>query len=102
MTEIIRTDDWKKEKHVSLIEILEKACEEFNKYRSPEATAEFIEVKDKSFKVLFKGTFCRTCGFYDYFDDFSIFFEEKSGKKVVVKKVEELEDGAIVKFELAD
>lgn len=50
---------------------IEGAIGTYNKYRSPEATAELLNIqKDgERFDVSFKGTFCRTCGFYDYFED---------------------------------
>jgi hypothetical protein len=50
---------------------IEGAIELYNRYRSPEVTAELISVRKDRFIVSFKGTFCRTCGFYDYFEDFS-------------------------------
>jgi hypothetical protein len=50
---------------------IEGAIGAYNKYRSPEVTAELLHFqKDgERFDVSFKGTFCRTCGFYDYFED---------------------------------
>jgi predicted Zn-ribbon and HTH transcriptional regulator len=76
-----------------------EAIRDFNKYRSPEATAKLLKFDKKEFVVDFSGTFCRTCGFYDYFDDLKIFLEEK-GVKSKVSKIEEKENGAIVIFSL--
>jgi len=77
-----------------------KAIEEFNKYRSPEATAKLISLGKKSFRVEFTGSFCKTCGFYDYFEDFRLILEEK-GMKTETGKINETEEGAKVKFEKA-
>jgi hypothetical protein len=76
---------------------VKEAIRVFNKYRSPEANAKLIKFDNKKIVVDFTGTFCRTCGFYDYFDDLRIFLEEK-GIKSKVSKIEEKENGAIVSF----
>jgi len=49
----------------------EDALRTFNKYRSPEVVAELtsLEQDGRRFVVRFTGSFCRTCGFYDYFED---------------------------------
>jgi hypothetical protein len=78
---------------------VKEAIRVFNKYRSPEAKTKLIKFDKKKIVVDFTGTFCRTCGFYDYFDDLKIFLEEK-GIKSKVSKVEEKENGAIVSFSL--
>ncbi len=77
---------------------IEKAIEEFNKYRSPEAEARLISVGKKSFKIEFTGSFCKTCGFHDYFDDFRITLKEK-GLETKTGKIKETGEGAKVEFE---
>ncbi len=47
-----------------------KAIEEYNKYRSPEATAKLIEIQKHEFVVEFEGAFCSSCGVQDYIEDF--------------------------------
>lgn len=79
-------------------EKIAKAIEEFNKYRVPEARAKLISIKEKAFKIKFTGSFCQTCGFYDYFDDYKIILED-AGLKTKIVEIEEIENGAIVKFE---
>lgn len=49
----------------------------------------------------FKGPYCHTCGFYDYFDDYRVFLEELGLKSKIVK-IREVEEGAVVDFELED
>jgi hypothetical protein len=75
------------------------AIRDFNKYRSPEATAKLLKFNKKEIVVDFTGIFCRSCGFYDYFDDLKIFLEEK-GIKSKISRIEEKENGAIVRFSL--
>ncbi|MCS7116196.1 MAG: hypothetical protein NZ896_01850 [Nitrososphaerales archaeon] len=47
-----------------------KAISEFNKYRSPEATARLVKMGRKELILEFEGPFCISCGVYDYFEDF--------------------------------
>jgi len=84
-------------KEQQLRKIIEKAIEEYNKYRSPEATANLISLNEKFFKIEFIGSFCRTCGFYDYFDDFKILLED-FGLKTEIVEILEKNEGAVVKF----
>jgi predicted Zn-ribbon and HTH transcriptional regulator len=51
---------------------IENAVRTYNRFRSPEVTTEIagIEKDNREFTLLFKGSFCRTCGFHDYFEDF--------------------------------
>lgn len=80
-------------------EKIEKAIEEFNKYRSPEAVARLLTSGKKSFKIEFTGSFCKTCGFYDYFEDFRLVLEE-NGLKAKISETKEIAEGAVVKFEV--
>ncbi len=45
-----------------LEEAVLRAVDEYNMYRSPEAKARLT--------IDFEGTFCKTCGVYDYLEDF--------------------------------
>ena len=84
-------------KKASIKEKIEKAIDEFNKYRSPEAVAKLLSVGKKSFKIEFTGPFCRSCGFYDYFDDLKIFLEENE-LETKIEKIKETDEGGIVQF----
>lgn len=55
---------------LGLKEVVLKAIEEYNKFRSPEAKAKLVKISEKEIVLDFEGTFCRTCGVYDYFEDF--------------------------------
>ncbi|MCP8304435.1 MAG: hypothetical protein H3Z50_03065 [archaeon] len=85
----------------SLKNIIENAVNEYNRYRSPEATATLISMDKRFFDIEFTGTFCYTCGFYDYFDDYKILLEE-IGLKTKITKIEEIDEGAVVKFEVIE
>lgn len=78
------------------------AIEEYNKYRVPEVKAKLIYIDEMSFHVEFKGSFCESCGFYDYFDDLSILLEDDFGLKTKIRKIDEMPRGAVVKFELVE
>lgn len=78
---------------------VKSAVEEFKRYRYPEADVNVVSLTKEILKVKFSGHFCETCGFYDYFDDFVIFLEEK-GVKVTRKSVMETDNGAMVEFRI--
>ncbi len=84
-----------------LADFVKKAIKEFNKYRSPEAVAELVDTRPDGFTVKFSGSFCMTCGFYDYFDDLAVILEGL-GVKSKVESVKENENGAVVRFSLKE
>lgn len=53
----------------SLKERVEEALAQYNAFRAPEAVAELVELVGDVVTVRFSGSFCRTCGVYDYFED---------------------------------
>jgi len=53
-----------------LNESILKTIHEYNKYRSPEATAKLVEIKKTHFVIEFKGPFCSSCGAQDFIEDF--------------------------------
>lgn len=53
-------------------ETILKIIKEYNKLRSPEATAKFIKKKNEKILINFSGPFCASCGVIDYFEDFVI------------------------------
>lgn len=63
---------------------------EYNKLRSPEATASLTKMKDNKLWLKFQGPFCESCGIYDYFEDFLI--EAQNEKiKLAIKSVEQVD-----------
>ena len=71
---------------------------DFNKYHVPEVEVELTEMHPDFFKVRFKGTFCKTCGFYDYFDDLMYNLIDIFGVKTEIISIEEKIDGALVEY----
>ncbi|MHA1209320.1 MAG: hypothetical protein ACTSSA_07310 [Candidatus Freyarchaeota archaeon] len=85
----------------SLRKVVEDAVEEYNRYHSPEATARLISISDDSVIIDFRGPYCRTCGFYDYFEDFRYTLLDH-GVKSEMSEVEETEEGAVVTFSVSE
>ena len=79
--------------------IISKADDSFNTFRAPEARARVLEVSDDTLKVEFTGNLCRTCGFYDYFEDFRLILKDE-GLYSQLTEIRELEDSTIVKYKL--
>lgn len=84
-------------KNVHFREKVAEAIAEFNKYRVPEIEAKLISLGEESFEIEFTGTFCDTCGFYDYFDDFKILLEEFE-LMTEITEIREIDEGALVIF----
>jgi len=57
-------------KLMSLEKAVKQAIEEYNRYRSPEAKASLVEMGNRKLTIDFEGSFCRSCGVSDYFEDF--------------------------------
>jgi hypothetical protein len=53
----------------SLKKDLLRAITVYNRFRSPEATAELVELTEDTLIVDFEGSFCATCGTYDWLED---------------------------------
>ena len=70
---------------------LENSVETYNNWRSPEVSAKILSVgKDgRQFVVRFAGSFCRTCGFYDYFEDLIYDLLDTSNIRARITKVKE-------------
>ncbi len=72
-----------------LREKIEKSIQLYNKYRSPEATAQLIELSDKEIKIKLSGTYCETCGLYDWIEDLKYVLED-NGIRTEIDKIIEL------------
>jgi superoxide reductase len=81
---------------------IEMAIEEFNKYRDPLIVGKLLDVGEESFIMEFIGHFCRTCGFYDYFEDFQYELLDIVGLSTEIKEIEELPEGARVVYSIID
>jgi len=81
----------------SIIDVVEEALNRYNKYRSPEATAELAGVSGDTIKVIFKGSFKNTCGFIDWIEDLRYILEDY-GVDSCIEEIRETEDGAVALF----
>lgn len=77
---------------------IDKAIKEFNEYRDPLIVGKLLEQDQDSLTLEFTGHFCRTCGFYDYFEDFQYVLLDTAGLNSEIEKIEETQNGAIVKY----
>jgi superoxide reductase len=78
-----------------------QAIREYNKYHSPEGETKLVSLQAQSFQIEFTGSFCYTCGYYDYFDDYRILLEE-NGLTTRIADIVEIDAGAIVTFEIPE
>ncbi len=81
-------------------EILVKALPEFNRIRVPEVEATLKEQNDEGFTVFFNGSFCHTCGYYDYFEDLLYLLLDDYGLGTEIVEINQEEDGDYVRFKL--
>ncbi|MBD3206700.1 hypothetical protein GF319_10215 [Candidatus Bathyarchaeota archaeon] len=79
---------------------IDEAIKEFNKYRDPLIVGKLLEQDQDSLTLEFTGHFCRTCGFYDYFEDFLYVLLDTTGLNSEIEKIEETQNGAIVKYSI--
>jgi len=72
-----------------LNDLVLRAIEVYNRYRSPEATAKLVGMEKDGFIIEFEGPFCQSCGVKDYFEDFIHELEDISRAfRVEVKETE--------------
>ncbi len=55
-----------------LVERVRAAVRRYNRYRSPEVIARLEKLEGRELAVLFRGSSCRSCGSYDYLEDFAL------------------------------
>jgi len=70
-------------------EKISQAIVSYNKYRSPEVTAKLISFNGNELRLQFEGSFCTTCGFYDYLEDFVFELKELVDVNMKIDSVEE-------------
>jgi hypothetical protein len=72
-----------------LTELVSRAITDYNKYRSPEATAKLVKAEKDGFIIEFEGSFCKSCGVTEYFEDFIYDLEDITGSlRAEIKTVE--------------
>ena len=81
-------------------EKIESAIKEYNRYRVNIVEAELREKDETGFKVFFEGSFCETCGYYDYFEDLQVLLEDEYGLISRIVEISHVNEGDLVRFEL--
>ena len=80
--------------------ILKEAIPEFNRIRVPEVEATPKEITEEDFTVFFSGSFCTTCGYYDYFEDLLYLLLDDYGLKTEIVEIKQENEGDYVRFRL--
>jgi superoxide reductase len=50
--------------------------------------------------VFFSGSFCHTCGYYDYFEDLLYLLLDDYGQSTRIIEIDQMEDGDYVRYEI--
>jgi len=79
---------------------LDVALHEFNRIRTNVVEAKIVEYLDGGFKVFFSGSFCHTCGYYDYFEDLLYLLLDDFGVETKITAVTQEAEGDYVSFHL--
>lgn len=82
-----------------LLNILSKAIEMYNRYRTPEARCLLENIDNDKVVMRFEGHFCVTCGVIDWIEDF-IYILKDLGVEAVIAKVEYHTDENFVLVEI--
>ena len=76
-----------------------RAIASFNRLRNPEAFAKVVTFDAKQLTVRFTGSFCRTCGVLDYFEDVIFEMDESAAIDLqVLDFTQEDEDSFLVRY----
>ena len=81
-------------------EKIEVAILEYNRYRVNLVKAELKEFGETGFTVFFDGSFCETCGYYDYYEDLQVLLEDDYGLESRITEIMHLDEGDLVRFTL--
>ncbi len=68
--------------------IAKKALEDYNKIRAPEAVAKLLKIEENLLYIEFSGSYCETCGLYDWIEDFKYVLEDLGVKADIINVIE--------------
>ena len=80
-----------------LDDLVSRAIEVYNRYRSPEATAKLVKAEKDSLILEFWGPFCQSCGVNTYFEDF-IYELEGIYRRSLRAEIKEIEPAGPQRF----
>ena len=58
------------------------------------------EVTDEGFTVFFSGSFCHTCGYYDYFEDLLYLLLDDYGLETEIKEIRQEDERDYVRYQV--
>jgi len=68
--------------------LVDRAIEQYNRYRSPESTARLLRIDGDVVVVHFDGSFCLTCGINDWVEDLKYVLEDLGAEAELVEVIE--------------
>lgn len=84
----------------TLEDLLNRIIAQYNKYRSPEATARLLSINGNIVEVEFEGSFCHTCGVIDWIEDLSYEAEDLGLKMRLIKVIDKEQDKKVGVFSI--
>ena len=70
-----------------------RAIDKYNMYRGKEANARLIFANKSKIIVEFTGSFCYSCGFYDWIDDLRYEFMDELNLDIKIASIDEVKLG---------
>ncbi len=68
--------------------IARRALEDYNRIRAPEAVARLVRIEENFLYIEFTGSYCETCGLYDWIEDFKYVLGDLGVKAEIVGVIE--------------
>ncbi len=92
------TADGTPENRRGLLRQVSRAIHLFNLYRTPEITARVTKLDRSVLEVEFRGTSCRSCGSYDYLEDFQFDASDILGRRVELLGFDDFPEGLRARY----
>ena len=80
-------------------EKIDSALDQYNIYRVNLIRAELKEYTENGMIIFFDGSFCETCGYYDYFEDLQVLLEDEYSINSKIMEIEQTDNGDLVRFQ---
>lgn len=82
-----------------VVKSVKRAVDQYNLYRSPEATARVLKIQGETAAVEFKGPFCESCGVYDWIEDLKYELEAMDHRlQATITKTQRRGSGTYIAF----
>ena len=90
----------KTKEYMHSTEVIQEAIQQYNKYRKNIVKAELKHLDSEKIQIYFEGSFCQTCGYFDYFDDLQILLEDDFHINTKIVNIESIQEGDIVEYRI--